>query len=137
MSDVLDVLDKLTVAVSFQFKQDGTKPNVTISKLKDRYYGSVVRYPGKEKKVVCKAESSSLEELIPNLAKAFLIVTKSPPDPLQELSASVKASELGDDSNDVVNGVDYPPTGFIKYGDSRDDQIPLNGRIVRSFGGSI
>jgi hypothetical protein len=131
-TDVLDILDKLTNAVSFHFKQDGTKPNVTISKLKNSYYGSVVRYPGKEKKVVCKAESPTLAELIPNLAKAFLIVAaKSPIDPLQELFASVKAGLAADDSDDVVK----LPTGFIKYG---DDQVALTGRVVRTpFGGSI
>ena len=124
MCDVLNVLDKLTNAVSFQFKQDGTKPNVTISKLKNSYYGSVVRYSGKDKKVVCKAESPTLAELIPNLAKAFLIVAaQSPRDPLQELFASVKENEA---SNDVVGKVNVP-TGFIKYG---NDELPINGRVI-------
>jgi hypothetical protein len=123
-TDVLDILDKLTTAVSFHFKQDGTKPNVTISKLKNSYYGSVVRYPGKEKKVVCKAESPTLAELIPNLAKAFLIVAaKSPIDPLQELFASVKAGVAADDS---VVGLKLP-TGFIKYGDISTN---INGRGI-------
>jgi len=135
MCDVLNVLDKLTNAVSFQFKQDGTKPNVTISKLKNGYYGSVVRYSGKDKKVVCKAESPTLAELIPNLAKAFLIVAaQSPRDPLQELFASVKENEASDDSNDVVGKVNVP-TGFIKYGNG---ELPINGRvIIKPVGGSL
>ncbi len=110
MCDILNVLEKLNNAVSFQFKKDGTCPNVTISKLRNgNFYGSVVRYPSKDKKVVCKAVSPTLEELIPNLAKAFLNGAKSTPDPLQELSSALVAPS--DNSNDVVGGLNFQ-TGF-------------------------
>lgn len=89
-SDVMQLIDKLTSAVSFKFKEDGTSPNVTISKLRNgHYYCSVVRYAksgGTQKKVVvCKAETPSLEDSVKNVVAAFLKVAQPQPDPLVEL----------------------------------------------------
>lgn len=89
-TDVMQLIDKLTSAVSFKFKEDGTSPNVTISKLRNgNYYCSVVRYAksgGAQKKVVvCKAETPSLEDSVKNVVSAFLKVAQPQPDPLVEL----------------------------------------------------
>lgn len=89
-TDVVQLIDKLTTAVSFKFKDDGTSPNVTISKLRNgHYYCSVVRYAksgGTQKKVVvCKAETSNLEDSVKNVVAAFLKIAAPQPDPLQEL----------------------------------------------------
>lgn len=91
-ADVTQLIDKLTRAVSFKFKEDGTSPGVTISKLRHGYYCSVVRYPksGPNKKVVvCGVEASSLEEAVKSAVSAFLKVAQPSPDPLQELNSLV------------------------------------------------
>lgn len=83
------LLDKLTRAVTFKFKEDQTAPGITISSLKNKsYYCSVVRYSGsfaKGKQVVCKAESDTLENALKGLASAFVIYTSASLDPIQEL----------------------------------------------------
>ncbi len=90
-ADVTQLIDKLTTAVSFKFKEDATSPNVTISKLRHGYYCSVVRFAksgtsGQKKVVVCKAEASSLEDAVKGVVGAFLKVAQPQPDPLQELN---------------------------------------------------
>ena len=89
-ANVLQLIDKLTNAVSFKFKEDATSPGVTISKLRHGYYCSVVRYAkngitGQKKIVVCKSEASSLEDAVKNVVGAFLKVATPVLDPLQEL----------------------------------------------------
>jgi hypothetical protein len=96
-NDLFQLIDKLTNAVSFKFKEDGTSPGVTISKLRSGYYCSVVRYAksgavGQKKIVVCKAEASSLEEAVKNVASSFLKVAQPQPDPVQELDKLVSES---------------------------------------------
>jgi hypothetical protein len=90
-ADVSQLIDKLTTAVSFKFKEDATSPNVTISKLRHGFYCSVVRYAksgavGQKKIVVCKAEASNLEDAVKGVVGAFLKVAQPTPDPLQELN---------------------------------------------------
>lgn len=88
-SDVSQLIDKLTNAVSFKFKDDATSPNVTISKLRNGYYCSVVRYSKsgaiQKKVVVCKATADSLEDAVKTVVTEFLKVAQPQPDPLQEL----------------------------------------------------
>jgi len=88
-SDVTQLIDKLTTAVSFKFKDDATSPNLTISKLRHGYYCSVVRYSKngatQKKVVVCKATASSLEDAVKTVVTEFLKVAQPQPDPLQEL----------------------------------------------------
>lgn len=91
-ADVTQLIDKLTTAVSFKFKEDGTSPNVTISKLRNgHHYCSVVRYAKQgatqKKVVVCKAEASTLEDAVKGVVGAFLKIAQPQPDPLQELNA--------------------------------------------------
>jgi hypothetical protein len=94
-ADVSLLIDKLTTAVSFKFKDDGTSPNVTISKLRHGYYCSVVRYAKQgatqKKVVVCKAEASTLEGAVTGVVGAFLKVAQPTPDPVQELNQLANA----------------------------------------------
>jgi hypothetical protein len=87
------LLDKLTDAVSFKFKEDKTAPGVTTSKLAKGYYCSVVRYDGafaKGKKVFCSARGDTLPAALKNLATAFVAQSGVPKNPIQELSDLVK-----------------------------------------------
>lgn len=93
MSDVQTVIDKLTNAISFKFKEDGTSPGLTISRLKQgNYYCSVVRYPSggaaskKNKVVVCKAEAGTLDAAVTAVAQAFLVHADHKPNPIEELA---------------------------------------------------
>jgi hypothetical protein len=93
MSDVQTVIDKLTNAISYKFKDDGTSPGLTISRLKrGQYYCSVVRYPTggaaskKNKVVVCKAEAGTLDAAVKAVAEAFLIHADHKPNPIEELA---------------------------------------------------
>ena len=97
MSDMQVLIDKLTSAVSYKFKDDATSPNLTISKLRHGYYCSVVRYTGHHlakgsKVIVCKAEGSSLEEALQSVAKEFLAKANVQRDPLQELGDVVQGT---------------------------------------------
>lgn len=89
-ADTLELIDKLADAVSFKFKEDATSPNVTISRLKNgHYYCSVVRFAkngGVQKKVVvCKAETTKLEDSVKSVVASFLKIAAPQPDPLQKL----------------------------------------------------
>jgi hypothetical protein len=88
MSNTDNLLDKLTNAVTFKFKEDKTAPGVTVSRLKKGYYCSVVRYSGafaKGKQVVCHARGDDLHTTIKTLATSFVAMTAQPRDPVQEL----------------------------------------------------
>lgn len=88
MSNTDQLMDKLTKAVSFKFREDKTAPGVTISALKKGYYCSVVRYSGafaKGKQVVCHARGDDLPTALKSLANTFVAVSAQPKDPVQEL----------------------------------------------------
>ena len=89
------LLNKLTDAVSFKFADDKTSPGITVSKLKNGYYCSIVRYNGafaREKEVVCNATGSSLTETLKSLATNFVTTTSVPRDPFQELQSFVMST---------------------------------------------
>jgi hypothetical protein len=94
MDNTQELIDKLTTAISFKFKEDGTSPNLTISRLRKGYYCSVVRYAKgaapKNKVVVCSATADTLATAVEKVAIAFLKVADPQPDPLQELASQVK-----------------------------------------------
>jgi hypothetical protein len=73
------LLTKLSNAVSYAYRHDGTSPSVVISTLKDRsIYASIVRYNnGATKKVVCKSKSNNLFTVLNNLSEEFLGTLKS------------------------------------------------------------
>lgn len=91
-NDIQMLIDKLVNAVSYKFKEDGTSPGLTVSKLKTGYYCSVVRHnvEGKTKVVVCKYTGDTLESAVMGVVGQFLTVVNSQKDPLQELENFVK-----------------------------------------------
>ena len=95
MSDTQCLIDKITSAISFKFKEDTTAPNLTISRLKNGYYCSVIRFTGsfaRGKEVVCKVRANNLDDALKAIAKEFLSTANHQKDPLQELSELVKGS---------------------------------------------
>lgn len=87
--DTDQLLDKLTNAVTFKYKDDKTAPGVTVSKLKKGYYCSVVRYNqafAKGKQVVCTSRGEKLSDTLLTLAQTFVSLNAAPKDPLQSLS---------------------------------------------------
>ena len=104
MDNTQQLIDKLTNAISFKFKDDGTRPNLTISRLRHGYYCSVVRYPSvkdkatksipsKNKIVVCKAEADDLNMALTGVADAFLTYAGLQQDPIQELTEVVRKNK--------------------------------------------
>lgn len=86
------LMDKLTKAVSYQYRDDKTAPGVTVSALKKGYYCSVVRYSqafAKGKQVVCNARGDSLPAVLKELAQKFLTINAVKKDPVQELNSLV------------------------------------------------
>lgn len=82
------LLDKLTEAVSFKYKDDSTAPSVLVSRLKKGYYCSVVRYSGpfaKGKQVVCSGRGDCMAQALENAAASFVALAPPPQDPIQEL----------------------------------------------------
>lgn len=93
MSNTDQLIEKLTSAVSYKFREDKTAPSVVVSQLKKGYYCSVVRYGGafaKDKKVVCNARGADLPGTLKELANKFLVVAAEPKNPVQELGELVK-----------------------------------------------
>jgi len=91
--DTQVLIDKLTSAISYKFKDDQTAPGLTISKLKHGYYCSVVRYNGpiaQGKIVVCKARADNLTDALKAVAQDFLAQSNQPKNPVDELGDLVK-----------------------------------------------
>jgi hypothetical protein len=91
------LIDKLTKAISYRYRNDKTAPGLTVSALKKGYYCSVVRYEepfAKGKVVVCKAKSDSLAGALNELTTQFLGTKDSPVDPVQDLRNSFMASTV-------------------------------------------
>ena len=82
------LIDKLTKAISYRYRDDKTAPGLTVSSLKKGYYCSVVRYEGafaKDKIIVCKAKADSLADALKDLTNQFLNTQTVPVDPIQDL----------------------------------------------------
>jgi hypothetical protein len=93
--DTQALMDKLTKAIAFKYKEDKTAPGLTVSSLKKGYYCSVVRYSGafaKGKTVVCSARGTTLDEALQGVAKQFCTLARVQPDPIQELDLLVKTA---------------------------------------------
>ncbi|SRR5258708_5320866 len=85
------LIDKLTKAISYRYRDDKTAPGLTVSALKKSYYCSVVRYEGafaRDKVVVCKAKADSLQGALNDLTTQFLGTQDAPVDPIQDLRNS-------------------------------------------------
>jgi hypothetical protein len=112
------LMDKLTKAITFQYKTDATAPGVTVSSLKTgEYYCSIVRWTGvgktAKKTVVCKARSTSLDGSLKDLAQQFLSLNQTPRDPVQELGELVRPSKS--DARVIVRRVASEPTSKVKH----------------------
>jgi len=93
MISVEQLVDSLTKAISYKFRDDKTAPGLTVSALKKGYYCSIVRYDGpfaRDKKIVCKAKADSLNEALRSVADQFLNADTTPQDPVQQLGALLK-----------------------------------------------
>jgi len=96
------LIDKLTKAISFKFKEDKTAPGLTVSALKKGYYCSIVRYEGpfaRNKVVVCKAKGKTLPEALNELTTTFLTAQDNPTDPIQDLRKSFILSTVFGEEN--------------------------------------
>jgi hypothetical protein len=97
MNTELVLLDKLTKAIAYTFRDDKTAPGVTVASLpKGQYYCSVVRYSaafGKDKKVVCSATAPTLAAALRAIADEFLNTpSQLVKNPVDELKDAVKGS---------------------------------------------
>lgn len=89
--DIKQLVNKLTKAISYNYRADKTAPGLTISFVRNSYYCSVVRYKNafaKDKVVVCKSTAASLETALNDLTKQFLDLHDEAIDPVQELRNS-------------------------------------------------
>jgi hypothetical protein len=89
------LVDKLTKAISFKYKEDKTVPGLTVAALKNGFYCSVVRYGGafgRDKKVICSAKADTLDKVLKGVATKFLSLNDMPKNPVQELGDLVKGS---------------------------------------------
>lgn len=97
MNTELVLLDKLTKAIAYTFKDDKTAPGVTVASLpKGQYYCSVVRYDsafGKDKRVVCSVTAPTLSAALKAITDEFLN-TPVPQlkNPVDELKEAVRGS---------------------------------------------
>lgn len=110
------LIDKLTKAITFQYKTDATAPGLTVSSLKNgEYYCSIVRWTGTgktaKKTVVCKARSSSLDGSLKDLAQRFLSVNQPNKTPVDELGDLVKRSK----PSKIVHTADAIGDSFPNY----------------------
>ena len=86
-----ELLKKLSKAVSYTFRKDGTCPGVLVSTLKDgSIYASVVRYGSGDgfkngKMVVCKSVAPDIDTAISNLSDQFLDGFTVEPNPVEAL----------------------------------------------------
>jgi hypothetical protein len=97
MYNVEVLLDKLTRAISYRYKDDKTAPGLTVSVLKKGYYCSVVRYQGafaKDKVVAFKARGETLAEALNDLTTQFLKSDMVPTNPVEELRNFVRANTM-------------------------------------------
>lgn len=87
--DTQTLISKLTKAITFAFKFDGTSPGLTISWISHNksYYASIVRWINGEKIVVCSAQNVDLDMCLSILSKTFLEATPVPINPMEELAS--------------------------------------------------
>lgn len=87
------LVNAITQAVSYKFRDDKTAPGLTVSALKSGYYCSIVRYDGpfaRDKKVVVKAKATTLNDALRSVADQFLTSDATPKDPVQQLDALLR-----------------------------------------------
>lgn len=82
------LIEKITKAITFVYKSDGTVPGLTIATLPHNgsFYVSVVRWVSGEKEVVCSNSNKNLNEALIGLSGKFLVEVLPPINPLDDLS---------------------------------------------------
>jgi len=82
------LIEKITKAITFVFKSDGTVPGLTIAMLPHNgsYYVSVVRWVSGEKEVVCSVSNPDLTVALGELAGKFIVENPLPENPVETLS---------------------------------------------------
>jgi hypothetical protein len=91
MNDIEYLIEKITKAITFAFKEDGTAPGLTIAWLhhKKEFYTSIVRWSDGEKIVVCSYSNRVLLTALQGLAGKFLVAHKPTKSPIDELAEVV------------------------------------------------
>lgn len=87
--DTQTLINKITKAINYSFKSDGTSPGLTISWLprQEQYYTSIVRWASGEKEVVCSVSHADLNLALTGLSKRFLEENPAPINPIDELGS--------------------------------------------------
>lgn len=82
------LIEKITKAINYAFKSDGTSPGLTISWLhkSGNFYTSIVRWVNGEKIVVCSAQAVELNAALKHLCTRFLDENPKPINPIDELA---------------------------------------------------
>ncbi len=90
------LIDKLTKAMTYAFRSDGTSPGLTVSWIyrTKMYYVSIVRWVNGEKLVVCSDSNVDLNEALSKVALSFLTQTPSPTNPIDDLSELITSDTL-------------------------------------------
>ena len=87
--EIDQLLVKLSKAVSYAFRKDGTCPGVLVSTLKDGdIYVSIVRYGSQfpsGKKIVCKFQASNLKTALLEVSNEFVNEIKLDNNPIDDL----------------------------------------------------
>lgn len=95
-------LKLLCKAACILFKEDKTKPSVTISLIaEDEWYASVVRYLkpfGKEKQVVAKGRGPTLEDAINSAILDFIVLYPQTKEYFDATNGSVAGKGVGGNS---------------------------------------
>lgn len=94
VSSFEELMEKLTAAVSFKYKESHPAPSVLTSKLPNgKFYASVVKYSSHtDKDVMHKSTRDTLRECVEDLAEQLLATTVVKRNPMDELSDFVRKS---------------------------------------------
>ena len=84
----MEILEKLTKAVNYAFRADGTGPGITVAWLRHNqsYYVSIIRWISGEKIVEKSASNEKLEVALKELGYKFLEDVPPPANPIDELA---------------------------------------------------
>jgi len=109
-----DLIEKITKAIGYAYKKDGTVPGLTVAWLhfNQEYYVAIIRWIEGEKIVQYSQNAASLEDALRGLANKFLMenFVKSPIEDLLDFmrassseARAVKTTSMSDYLNPLVN----------------------------------
>ena len=83
------IIEKITQAITYVFKSDGTLPGLTTAWLPHNksFYVSIVRWVNGDKVVVCSSQDPDLNQAFYQLAGKFLALHPPVKTPVEELAA--------------------------------------------------